>query len=222
MIDPAVREIPPMEYSWFDPSTGRFESTRSQPIALSVRASTVVGAGDVVSATPAAPAEAQPDAAKKSAAKSPASASKAPEFTLTGADLSIQTDAGRLRSSSSSLLGSSALVWTGYSGGLLALMAGLVVRRRRDIDPVKAALARDLRALRSRVSSDRSSREVADALRRMASLRGDVRTRAIGLDEVLAELDEAAYAPGGAMVEISAALRASAVSAADAIVEEAR
>lgn len=222
VIDPAVREIPPIEYSWFDPSTGRFESTRSQPIALSVRAASVVGAGDVVSATPAAPAEAEPDAAKKGAAKSPAAASKAPEFTLTGADLSIETDAGRLRSSSSSLLGSSALVWTGYTGGLLALMAGLVVRRRRGIDPVQAALARDLRALRSRVSSDRSSREVADALRKMASLRGDVGTRAVGLDEVLAALDETAYAPGGAMVEISAALRAAAVSAADAIVEETR
>ena len=54
------------------------------------------------------------------------------------------------------------------------------------------------------------------------SLRGDVRTRAGGLDEVLAQLDETAYAPGGATTQISTTLRASAVAAADAIVEEAR
>lgn len=240
VIDPAVREIPPIEYSWFDPTTGRFETTRSQPIALSVRAATMVGAGDVVSATPAAPAADEPDdakpgtakpgAAKPGAAKSSA-ASKAPEFTLTGADLSVETDAARLRASSSSLLGSPALVWTGYTGGLLALVTGLVVRRRRDIDPVQAALRKDLRALRSRVAAGRSSREVADALRKMASMRGDARphvagvdakSRAAGLDEVLARLDETAYAPGGATAEISATVRTAAVAAADAIVEESR
>jgi hypothetical protein len=53
-------------------------------------------------------------------------------------------------------------------------------------------------------------------------LRGDVKTRTGGLDEVLAELDEAAYAPGGANAEIASALRKTALAAADAIVEEAR
>ena len=219
VIDPAVREIPPIEYSWFDPSSGRFESTRSRPIALSVRAATTVGAGDVVSA---APAEVEPEEATKAAAKSPAAASRAPAFTLTGADLSIETDVSKLRASSSSLLGSAAFVWTGYTGGLLALVAGLVVRRRRDIDPVKAVLHKELRTLRSQVASSRSSGDVADALRKMASLRGDIRTRAAGLDDALAELDETAYAPGGANAEIASALRRTAVAAADAIMEEAR
>ena len=220
VIDPAVREIPPIEYSWFDPSSGRFETTRSQPIALSVRAATVVGAGDVVSA---APAEVEPEDTTKGTARSPAAAaSRAPAFTLTGADLSIETDVSRLRASATSLLGSAAVVWTGYAGGLLALAAGFAVRRRRDIDPVRARLHKDLRALRSRVASDRGSRAVADALRRMASLRGDVKTRAAGLDEVLAQLDETAFAPGGADAEIPSTLRSAAVAAADAIVEEAR
>jgi len=226
VIDPAVREIPPIEYSWFDPSTGRFESTRSQPIALSVKAATMVGAGDVVSATPAETDEddgADPTAAAtatKNTGKSPAS--RAPAFTLTGADLSIETDVSHLQSSSSSLLGSPLVTWTGYTGGLLALVAGFVVRRRRDIDPVKAGLHKELRALRSRVASDRSSREVAAALRKMASLRGDVKTRAAGVDDVLAKLDEMTYAPGGETAAIPAPLRSAAVAAADAMVEEAQ
>jgi hypothetical protein len=217
VIDPAVREIPPIEYSWFDPSTGRFASTRSQPIALSVRASTVVGAGDVVSA---APPEAPKDEPKQEGGK-PA-ATRAPAFTLTGADLSIETDIARLEASSSSLLGSPLVAWTGYASGLLALGAGLFLRRRRDIDPAKARLQKDLRSLRARVAKDTSSKDVADALRRMAALRGDRRTRVEGLDGVLARLDEMAYAPGGASAAVPPDLRSGAAAVADAIVEEAQ
>ncbi|MFN2424991.1 MAG: BatD family protein [Candidatus Binatia bacterium] len=215
VIDPAVREIPPVEYSWFDPTTGRFETTRSQPIALSVRGATMVGAGDVVSAAPSDPPP--PDAAQP-----PDVPGRAATFTLTGADLSIETDVSRLRASATSPLGSPVVVWTGYTGGILALVAGFFVRRRRDIDPVKAKHLKELRALRSRVASERSSRDVAAALRKMASLRGDVKTRAAGVDDVLARLDEMAYAPGGESATIPPQLRSAAVAAADGIVEEAR
>ncbi|MFN2377127.1 MAG: BatD family protein [Candidatus Binatia bacterium] len=220
VTDPAVREIPPVEYSWFDPSTGRFETTRSQPIALSVRAATVVGAGDVVSA---APVEEQAEAPETPpGSKHAADPSRAPAFTLTGADLSIETDLARLRAGSASLLGRPAVAWSGYLGGILALTIGLGVKRRRSVDPVKARLQRELRALRSRVASDRTSRQLADALRKMASLRSDTRTRPPGLDAVLGALDETAYAPGGAAAAIPDALRREALAAADAMVEEAR
>jgi hypothetical protein len=219
VVDPNLREIPPIEYSWFDPSAGRFASTKSQPIALSVRAATMVGAGDVVSATPPEPSKDEPAKDGRDAGKA---AARAPEFTLTGADLSIETNVARLQASSSSLLGSPLLAWTGYAGGLLALGGGLFLRRRRDIDPVKAGLQKDLRALRARVAKDAASKDVADALRRMASLRGDRRTRVDGLDGVLARLDEMAYAPGGASAAVPAELRAGAVAVADAIVEEAK
>jgi hypothetical protein len=219
VIDPNVREIPPIEYSWFDPSTGKFASTKSQPIALSVRAATVVGAGDVVSATPA---EAPKEEPKKDAAKPGGAGRGAPAFTLTGADLSIETDVARLSASSSSLLGSPVVAWTGYAGGLLALAAGLLLRRRRDIDPVKARLQKDLRSLRGHVAKDASSKDVADSLRRMAALRGDRRSRVEGLDDVLMRLDEMAYAPGGASAAVPAPVREKAVAVADAIVEEAQ
>ena len=98
----------------------------------------------------------------------------------------------------------------------------MVLRRRRDIDPVKARLQKDLRALRSRVAKEAASKDVADALRRMASLRGDRRTRVEGLDAVLARLDEMAYAPGGAAAAVPSELRTNAVAVADTSVEEAR
>ena len=43
-----VREIPSIELSWFNPELGRYETTRSRPIAVSVRGATVVSAADVV------------------------------------------------------------------------------------------------------------------------------------------------------------------------------
>lgn len=49
----AVKEIPPLPFSFFDPSTGTFKTVHSDPVALSVRDATVVGAQDVVSSTPA-------------------------------------------------------------------------------------------------------------------------------------------------------------------------
>ncbi len=216
VIDPAVREIPPIEYSWFNPETGKFESTHSKPIALSVRAANVVGAGDVVSAAPAE----KPPEEKKDAAK-PAAPGRAPAFTLTGADLSIETDIGELRSSAPSLLAKPAVTWGGYGFGLLAIGAGLFVRRRRSIDPIKAKLRKDLRDLRGHVTFDRNPKKIADALRKMAALtiRGD--TRPPELDDVLAGLDEAAFAPGGGDTIITEVLRNQAVSVADALMEQA-
>jgi hypothetical protein len=227
VLDPSVKEIPPIEYSWFDPSAGRFETTRSQPIALSVRAANVVGAGDVVSAAPqAAQQQPQQQAGEQGrpAAGQPGREARggASSFTLTGADLSIETDLERLRSSSASLLGSPAVVYGGYGLGLLALALGWLERRRRRIDPVRAKLRADLRAQRSRVSSSRSARDVADALRRMAALLADDTARPDRLDATLAALDEAAFAPGGGEAAISATLRSEAVGLADAMLDATR
>jgi hypothetical protein len=220
VIDAGVKEIPPLEYSWFDPSTGRFESTKSQPIALSVRAATMVGADDVVSAAP--PAETKHEDEKQKAPAARGAAQRGTPFTLTGADLAIETDVNRLQSPAASLLGSPAFAWVDYGAGILALAAGLLLRRRRAIDPEKAKLRKELRALRERVTLDRSAKGVADALRRMAALGGDSGVRSDALDDVLAGLDEMAFAPGGADAGITEVLRNQAVSAADAMLERIR
>lgn len=230
VTDAAAREIPPIEYSWFDPSTGKFATTRSQPIALSVREATVVGAGDVVSAAPAAEATGD-EAAKSTAAASPKDAAgraastgagKTPKFTLTGADLSIETDLGTLRSPAASILGDEAVAWGAYALGILAIGAGLYERRRRRIDPERAALTREMKALRGHVSFDRDAKQVANALRRMASLVPNPRIPRTELDAVLSGLDEMAFAPGDAVIGLGEALRNEAVAVADAMMEAAQ
>ncbi|MDQ3370927.1 MAG: BatD family protein, partial [Myxococcota bacterium] len=45
-------EIPSLVFSYFDPKRGAYQTIHSEPIALSVKGGSVVGAGDVVSATP--------------------------------------------------------------------------------------------------------------------------------------------------------------------------
>src|SRR6185369_6548209 len=101
-------------------------------------------------------------------------------------------------------------------------VAGLFVRRQRSIDPVKARLLKDLRALRGHVTFDRSPRSVADALRKMAALVLRGGTRPPELDSVLAGLDESAFAPGGGDAILTEALRNEAVAMADALMEMAR
>lgn len=48
LTEPGVREIPALSFSYFDPATSEYRTARSEPIALSVDGSAVVGAGQVV------------------------------------------------------------------------------------------------------------------------------------------------------------------------------
>jgi hypothetical protein len=86
-----VREIPPLPFSYFDPETGTYQTVRSEPIALSVQGSALVGAGDVVSGG-AAPAPAP-------ASGTPAGGTAAPAApaSLVGADLSLSAAGDTMR-----------------------------------------------------------------------------------------------------------------------------
>src|SRR5581483_7257518 len=48
VTDESVGEIPALAYSWFDPDSEKYQTARSQPIALRVMPAQVVSAGDVV------------------------------------------------------------------------------------------------------------------------------------------------------------------------------
>ena len=60
-------EVPALAFSYFDPTKEQYRTIKSEPIALSVKGGSFVGAGDVVSATPA-----------KKTAQTPASGDTAP------------------------------------------------------------------------------------------------------------------------------------------------
>lgn len=54
VADEGVEQIPALEFAWFDPKSERYKTTRSDPIALEVLPTQIVGANDVVAANAAA------------------------------------------------------------------------------------------------------------------------------------------------------------------------
>jgi len=79
-------EIPPLAFSYFDPVAGAYRTIRSDPVALSVAGSAVVGAAEVAAASPAGP---RGDAAGASGTTGSATAPGAGPAMLIGADLSL-------------------------------------------------------------------------------------------------------------------------------------
>jgi hypothetical protein len=59
VVGPAT-EIPAIAFSYFDPANGRYQTIHSDPIALSVRGGSIVGAGDVIGTAPKKTGPAQP------------------------------------------------------------------------------------------------------------------------------------------------------------------
>lgn len=222
VLDKGVTEIPALTYSWFDPETETYQSTRSLPIALSVRAAEVIGAADVVSDEPAAkPAPAQAEAAP--AADEP----RARSFALTGADLAIVRDPALL-------LGSSVGAWSHawlpaglYGASLLAVGWAFLDRRRRDVDPDmvrrRALAAAELQRVKEAAGfpAARAASELAGALRRLLAERPEARTP--DLDAYLGECDARSYAPEGMRDEspLDAAFHARGMELARRLAEDA-
>ena len=79
ILSAEVREIPPIDFAYFDPNRGEYVSVSSRPVALWVAGVNVVDAGDVTAAAVSAPAAAV-------ARQSPRAVSSA---VLIGADMSL-------------------------------------------------------------------------------------------------------------------------------------
>ncbi len=190
VLDESVREIPPLAYSWFDAQQGSYQTTRSRPIALSVRPAEVVAAEDVFSAE--AEGEYEPEETE---------VRDAGTFTLTGADLAIERDLSvLLRDRRRGPIGPWMPVGL-YAGTSLLVLAALFDRRRRDVDPVlvrrRKLLEAELGRLRgaANLPGDRAVVELAQALRRM--LAEVPEARSVEIDEFLSECDARSYAPAG-------------------------
>ncbi|MBA3465334.1 MAG: BatD family protein, partial [Deltaproteobacteria bacterium] len=81
-------EVPALAFSYFDPTKEQYRTIRSEPIALSVKGGSFVGAGDVVSAAPAKPSAQAPavtDAAPVTAQLALSSAGAVEDRPLGGA-----------------------------------------------------------------------------------------------------------------------------------------
>ncbi|NLF71641.1 MAG: protein BatD [Candidatus Anammoximicrobium sp.] len=198
VTDESVSEIPALAYSWFDPDSQTYQTTRSKPIALRVMPAQVVSAADVVS-SPARNPDAAADAAgrKTDSTQVALAGPRQPTFSLSGADLAIEPDAGTVLRDSSGRFGG---VFPGlvYAAGLLLLVAAVVDRKRRDIDPAANATVRNVRWQHARIvqagglSKQQAAEEIAAAIRALVADLPDV-ARA-DADAVIADCEAVAYA----------------------------
>ena len=219
VLNDAVREIPPIAYSWFDPELKVFQTTLSRPIALSVKGAQMISAQDVVRANPvtATPAPVSTDREAPSTYKQ-----KRNTYTLSGADLSINRDVRLLTRSYGSFLGS----WwqQGLSYGLAVMLMFIValIRRQADVDPETTEKFKELKLQRDIISNTANVEDLSDALRRMASV-----TQVISRQEyesLLAECDALQYAPDSVDADrrpnpLSGDLRNRGLSLADEMLE---
>jgi hypothetical protein len=194
VLDPGVHEIPALEYSWFDPTAERFQTTKSRPIALSVGDAQVIGAADVQSGEHAP--ESQASGFEERTARA---ASKAGPLVLTGADLAIERDADLLLRRASTRTRN---IWTIaglYAGSGLLLLLAQFDRRRRNVDPAVVArrrrVAGELRRMReaSNLPAPEAAAEIARAMRALLAETPDVRRPEI--DALIGECDARSYAP---------------------------
>jgi len=192
VVDPAVREIPALEFSWFDPELGAYQTTRSRPIALSVRAAEMISADDVVAGRPkpsTEPSETQPAGGGEDG---PARGS----LSLIGADLSIERRIDRLVGRRASPFGLQASL---YGTGIALVVGALLWQRRARTDPRVRRLREIHRVQRARIdaAATRPRREalaeIAGALRELAA--ADPALRSEAALAFVRECDEVLYAP---------------------------
>jgi hypothetical protein len=222
VLDEAVREIPGLEYAWFDPTTEQFQTTRSRPIALSVREAQVIGAAQVESQEP-------PTVPENPA--NPATAAATPNargaLVLTGADLAIERDPARLLRTASSGPGDRWVTAGIYAATLLVLTAAALDRRRRSVDPAVLARRRSIREQLQRVRataaqpSATATAELASALRQLRAALPEANSPE--LEALLGECDARSYAPAGERDDspLDAAFHARALELAERLTQEA-
>jgi hypothetical protein len=196
VLDERVPEIPALAYSWFDPTTGSYQTTRSRPIALAVRWAEIIGAADVESEEP-------PLVTVRTPAVEPSrvAAPHARSLALSGADLAIERDPARLLRSTGGGWGARWQTGGLYALALVVVGAAWLDRRRRDVDPGLTRRKRNLEANLRRVEAAsglgarEAAAEVAGALRSMLAEAPEA--RAPEFDDFLGDCDARRYAPSG-------------------------
>ncbi|HWN72037.1 MAG TPA: BatD family protein [Haliangium sp.] len=216
-----AREIPRIGFSYFDPARGQYHTVYSEPIALQVAGSSVVGAADVVSAVKRQ-AGASNGASGGTAGAAGGDGAGAAVGSFVGADFALSNAGDTL-----------AAAWTArelwpalaaiYAAALLLL--GVRVwhvrtrERRGQSSEVKQALRvfREALARAGSAPAREAAPELLSALRGLARVTGQ---RAAG--DVIARIETESYSPAAAREPIAASVRADAEALADAWVRARR
>lgn len=219
VLDDSVREIPAIEYAWFDPEQDAFQTTRSRPIALSVRPADLITAADVI--RPAA-SKAPDEESSSLSTSSPTNLTSADAPTpLANVDLSIDVDLDRL---SRRAEGSGKVEALLYGFGIL-LVAAAFLRRRgvrwRGKKGARRAHYQKQRAVIESCGQDAPKdalRKIVAALRALAADNPTARRSA--LNAFLQECDEILYAPNDSKQILVAAKIQRALELAEAIMRD--
>jgi hypothetical protein len=189
-------EVPALAFSYFDPTKEVYRTIKSEPIALSVKGGTFVGAGDVVSAAPKS--------------KTP-SAAVTDDAALVNAELALSSGS----SVQDKPLGGTVL-WI-LVGLLYAIPLALLAARSWQIRTRgQREEAAEVRGARKKVEAlldqgaTAPARDIAGPLG--AALRDLARILGRDLDDhgLIAKLETEAFAPSGAAMPLSADLRSDA------------
>ena len=185
VLSKEVREIPPIEFAYFDPTRGEYVTVSSRPVALSVAGGNVVDAGDVTASAAPAPIADVP-------VQSPRAGTPR---VLVGADMSLSAANGTLNPPWGSTIRPLPMVLLYLLpvalGGLRVWQTRTAARRgrRREVSRARREVERVL-------NSGGAAREVApqalNAIRALARLTGH--ERALG-DPALERLETLAFDP---------------------------
>ncbi|MYF28383.1 MAG: hypothetical protein F4029_07445 [Gammaproteobacteria bacterium] len=188
-----VREIPPLAFTFFDPSVGEYRTVTSEPVALSVGTAQLVGVDDVVAA-PAVASQAardgQPDVGGAIA-------------TLVGADMSLSAPQATLGTpwgtDDPRLLGAL------YGGPLIAALVSLWMTRSRGRRARNRTVRQALRTLERALDAGQPARQavpgIVAAMRRLADVSGNDPDETSGLVE---QLETRAFDPAVAAQQVPA------------------
>jgi hypothetical protein len=209
-------EVPAIAFSYFDPTRATYQTIRSEPIALSVAGSAVVGAGDVVAARPTGPAAGAP-------AARPAGGDAVLDGALVDAELALSSP----DHADDRPLGGAAL-WL-LVGLLYAIPLGLLVARSYQLRTQgQREDAAEVRAARRRIEEllDRAgtapARDIAGPL--AAALRDLARILGRAADDagLLSRLETESFSQQASSVPLSTDLRSDAAGLLRRWVGEAR
>jgi len=190
-----------LAYSWFDPETESYQTTRSDPIALNVSPANVISASDVVSNAPSRQKNSANDVSGNNSTEVAAAPTSGSAFTLSGADLAIQPNAGVVLRNSGGRFGSVTTQAAIYAVGLLLIAVALLDRKRKEVDPTITAQRKNLRQQRAHIAAaaaqprQQAAEEIAAAIRALvAELPNVARDEA---QAVIAECESVVYAREG-------------------------
>ncbi len=195
--DQAVTQIPAIAFSWFDPYEERFATAVSKPIALQVRETQVISASDVVSSA----AKNQPSSEADNRSSNPASSNAAAlEMTFVGANLAIQRDPAQLLASSTVAATPRTIAVLCYALAGIALVGGVVARRRTMMDKAIVRRRKHLQAIRQQIETadgkppHDAAAQIARALRDLIAELDPPDHAAV--DRLIARCDNIIYATG--------------------------